>query len=139
MRPLASLTLTLLLSMTGLQTGCGTVNTTSTRQIPPADAVTTKSQINDLFTRIFLKATNVRLFPAPSGNMKAQIDVANDGFDTQSFAYQFQWLDAAGNPVPFGTTPWQRTSVPAGGTTTIGAVAPTLDAIDFNLQLRRER
>lgn len=135
---LLDISLSICVVVVGLQAGCGTVNTTSTRQTPAENEVSSRTQVNDLFSQIFLRARNVRLFPAPSGNMQAQIDVANDGFTTQSFAYQFQWLDASGNIVPYGTTTWQRKSVPAGGSTSISSVAPVPQAVDFSLQLRRD-
>lgn len=117
--------------------GCGTVNTTTTRQAPSEDQVDTRTQVNDLFTQIFLKATDVRMFPTKGGPLQTQVDVANDGFRTRSFSYRFEWLDARGNVIPSSIYTWKATSVPAGGSIMISSVAPSEAATDFKLQLRR--
>ena len=41
--------------------GCGTVNTTSTRTAPADSAVDAKTRVNDLFQEIFLSAKEVRM------------------------------------------------------------------------------
>lgn len=121
----------------GAVAGCGSVNTTSTRQAPSEDKVSTRTQVNDLFTQIFLRATDVRMFPTKGGPLQTQVDVANDGFGTRSFSYRFEWLDARGNVIPSSVYTWKATSVPAGGSVTITSVAPSEAATDFKLQLRR--
>lgn len=117
--------------------GCGTVNTTRTRAAPSEDAVPKVVEVNDLLTHVFLKATEVRLSPARSGVLQAQVDVANDGFSTRSFSYLFEWLDAHGSVMPSAISTWKAASVPAGGTVMITSVAPSADATDFRLQIRR--
>jgi hypothetical protein len=128
--------LLLVLAIAGL-TACGTVNTTSTRQAPSADSVGAKTQVNDAFTQIFLHVRDVRLFPAKSGVLQAQVDVANDGFSTRGFSYLFTWLDGRGNPMQGPMSVWKTASVAAGGSITISSVAPGPDAEDFSIQVRR--
>ncbi|MCH2136497.1 MAG: DUF1425 domain-containing protein [Phycisphaerales bacterium] len=122
-----------------LSIGCGTVNTVSTRTTKPADTVHTAHKgINDLLTEIFLHCTDVRLFRSePSGHLKVQIDVANDGFSTRTFAWKIVWLDAAGNTIESITNVWEGTSVVAGASVTLTSLAPRANATDFVFQLRR--
>lgn len=117
--------------------GCGTVNTTTTRESPSADSVGTKSQINDLFTEIFLHVRDVRIFPTKSGVLQAQVDVANDGFSTRGFSYLFTWLDERGNPMQGPMSVWKTATVAAGGSITISSVAPGPSGRDFSIQVRR--
>lgn len=117
--------------------GCGTVNTTSTRTEPATDSIATRTQINDLFNQIFLHVRDVRMFPAKSGVLQAQIDVANDGFETRGFSYLVTWLDASGNTLPGPSSTWKTARVAAGGSITITSVAPGPEATDFSIQVRR--
>lgn len=117
--------------------GCGTVNTTSTREAPSTDSVPARTRVNDLFTEIFLHVRDVRMFPAKSGVMQAQIDVANDGFETRGFSYLITWLDARGNSIEGPMSTWKTARVAAGGSITISSVAPGPEATDFSIQVRR--
>ncbi|MFM7800037.1 MAG: YcfL family protein [Planctomycetota bacterium] len=117
--------------------GCGTVNTTSTRNRPADTAVDAKTRVNDLLQQIFLTAKEVRMSRTKGGPYEVQVDVENNGFEYRSFAYRFDWVDAAGNVLASQTSVWKSTNVPAGGATVIRAVAPTDDAADFRLQIRR--
>ena len=135
-RPIPTITLLALAIL--FFSGCGTVNTISTRTTPASDQVTNlKVQINDLLTDIFLKCTDVRVFRTPGGSLEAQVDVANDDFRQRRFAYRFSWLDARGNTIASTMSVWKPASVASGGSITISSVAPTSDATDFTLQVRR--
>jgi hypothetical protein len=79
----------------------------------------------------------VRMFPARSGVLQAQVDVANDGFRTRGFSYLFTWLDERGNAIESRTSVWQAARVAAGGSITISSVAPGPEATDFSIQVRR--
>lgn len=122
-----------------LLTGCGTVNTVSTRSSEAADTLhDTRRGINDLLTEIFLHCTAARMYESePSGHLEAQIDVANDGFSTRTFAWKIVWLDARGNVIDSITNVWEGTSVSAGASVTLTSLAPRADATDFTFQLRR--
>lgn len=134
-----SINLLILAAATALGTGCGTVNSVSTRTTPATDEVTDMSvQINDLLTDVFLHCRGVRLYRSePSGLLEAQIIVANDGFSTRSFGWNIRWLDHAGNMIQSKTDVWHATSVPSGGTVTLTNLSPRLNATDFTFQLRR--
>lgn len=129
----------LLLAGLMLMAGCGTVNTVSTRTTQPTDTLhDTRTQINDLLTEIFLHCTGVRMYTSePTGHLEAQIDVANDGFSTRSFAWKIVWLDASGNTIPSVTNVWEGTSLSAGASITLTSFAPRPTATDFTFQLRR--
>ena len=117
--------------------GCGTVNTTSTRTAPADSAVDAKTRVNDLLQEIFLTAKEVRMNRTKGGPMEVQVDVENNGFSYRTFAYRFDWVDASGNVLQSQTSVWKSTNVPSGGSTVIRSVAPTDDATDFRLQIRR--
>jgi uncharacterized protein YcfL len=116
---------------------CGTVNTTSTRTAPATSAVDATTRVNDLLQQIFLTAKEVRMNRTKGGPMEVQVDVENNGFQYRSFAYRFDWVDAAGNVIASQTSVWKSTNVPSGGSTVIRSVAPTEEAADFRLQIRR--
>ena len=116
---------------------CGTVNTTSTRTGPADSAVPAHTQVNDLLQQIFLTAKEVRMNRTKGGPMEVQVDVENNGFQYRSFAYRFDWVDASGNVIASQQSQWKSTNVPSGGSTVIRSVAPTDDAKDFRLQVRR--
>ena len=130
---------TLLLSCLFLLPGCGSVNTVSSRTSAPADELhDTQSRINDVLTEIFLHCTGASVFKSePSGLLKAQIIVANDGFTTRTFAWRTVWLDTRGNQIESHTNVWEGTSVPTGASVTLTSLAPTLAATDFTFELRR--
>ena len=117
--------------------GCGTVNTTSTRTAPADSAVDAKTRVNDLLQELFLTAKEVRMNRTKGGPMEVQVDVENNGFSYRTFAYRFDWVDASGNVLQSQTSVWKSTNVPSGGSTVIRSVAPTDDAADFRLQIRR--
>jgi uncharacterized protein YcfL len=117
--------------------GCGTVNTTSTRTAPADSAIDAKTRVNDLFQEIFLSAKEVRMNRTKGGPMEVQVDVENNGFSYRTFAYRFDWVDASGNVLQSQTSVWKSTNVPSGGSTVIRSVAPTDDAADFRLQIRQ--
>ncbi len=117
--------------------GCGTVNTTSTRTAPADSAIDAKTRVNDLFQEIFLSAKEVRMNRTKGGPMEVQVDVENNGFSYRTFAYRFDWVDASGNVLQSQTSVWKSTNVPSGGSTVIRSVAPTDAAADFRLQIRR--
>lgn len=116
---------------------CGTVNTTYTRTAPADTAVDAKTRVNDLLQQVFLTAKEVRMARTKGGPMEVQVDVENNGFSYRTFAYRFDWVDAAGNVIASQTSVWKSTNVPAGGSTVIRSVAPSADAADFRLQVRR--
>ena len=118
-------------------TGCGTVNTTSTRTGPADSAVEATTKVNNLLQQIFLTAKEVRMNRTKGGPMEVQVDVENNGFQYRSFAYRFDWVDASGNVISSMQSQWKSTNVPSGGSTVIRSVAPTDDAKDFRLQVRR--
>jgi uncharacterized protein YcfL len=116
---------------------CGTVNTTTTRGEPSADAVEVRQDINDALSNLAIHATEVRMFESPSGALQAQVDIANDGFRTRRFAYRFDWVDGRGNVIPSQNAVWRNASIPAGGSAVISSTALTPEATDFKLQVRR--
>lgn len=116
---------------------CGTVNTTYTRTVPSSNAVEAKTQVNNLLQDIFLTAKEVRMTRTKGGPMEVQIDVENNGFSYRSFSYRFDWVDPTGNVIASQLSVWKETNVPSGGSTVIRSIAPTDDASDFRLQLRR--
>lgn len=118
-------------------TGCGTVNTTSTRTGPADSAVEATTKVNNLLQQIFLTAKEVRMNRTKGGPMEVQVDVENNGFSYKTFAYRFDWVDAKGNVIESQTSVWKSTNVPSGGSTVIRSVAPNEDATDFRLQVRR--
>ncbi len=118
--------------------GCGSVNTTSTREAgSSASTVKNYKQINDLFTDIFLHVRDVREGRTPSGLLSAQVDVANDGFTTRHFAYRFDWKDTRGMVIQSQTSVWENAAVDSGTRITLSAIAPNRDATDFSIQVRR--
>lgn len=117
--------------------GCGTVNTTSTRTGPADSAVEATTKVNNLLQQIFLTAKEVRMNRTKGGPMEVQVDVENNGFSYKTFAYRFDWVDAKGNVIESQTSVWKSTNVPSGGSTVIRSVAPSEDATDFRLQVRR--
>lgn len=120
-----------------LAAGCGSVNTTYTRDRPADTAVDARTRVNDLLQQIFLSAKEVRMFRNSQGVMEVQVDVENNGFSYRSFSYLFDWVDARGNVMPSQLSVWKTTNVPDGGSTVIRAVAPDEEAADFRLQIRR--
>ena len=124
-------------AVASLLAACGTVNTTSTRSAPADSAVEARTRVNDLLQQIFLTAKEVRMNRTKGGPMEVQVDVENNGFMYRTFAYRFDWVDAAGNVIASQTSVWKSTNVPSGGSTVIRSVAPTDDATDFRLQIRR--
>jgi uncharacterized protein YcfL len=116
---------------------CGTVNTTSTRSAPADSAVEARTRVNDLLQQIFLTAKEVRMNRTKGGPMEVQVDVENNGFMYQSFAYRFDWVDPSGNVIASQSSQWKSTNVPSGGSTVIRSVAPADEAVDFRLQIRR--
>jgi uncharacterized protein YcfL len=124
-------------AVAALLAACGTVNTTSTRSAPADSAVEARTRVNDLLQQIFLTAKEVRMNRTKGGPMEVQVDVENNGFMYRTFAYRFDWVDAAGNVIASQTSVWKSTNVPSGGSTVIRSVAPTDDATDFRLQIRR--
>jgi uncharacterized protein YcfL len=117
--------------------GCGSVNTTYTRDRPADTAVDARTRVNDLLQQIFLSAKEVRMFRNSQGVMEVQVDVENNGFSYRSFSYLFDWVDARGNVMPSQLSVWKTTNVPDGGSTVIRAIAPDEKATDFRLQIRR--
>lgn len=115
---------------------CGTVNTVSTRTEKASTSVPFHTQVNDALANIFLKAKDVRLVRTPGGVMKAQIDVANDGFRTKAFGYQFEWMDETGTIVSSQLNNWNQAQVYSGGNVMITGVAPTPECTDFRLKVR---
>ncbi len=127
-----------ILMLTTLLTGCGSVNTVSTRTAPAEDSLShVNVQVNDVLTDIFLHSTDVRMFRTRGGPYEAQVDVANDGFTQRNFAYRFSWLSPAGNVVPSQMSTWKSASIPSGGASTIRSIAPNDTASDFRLEIRR--
>ena len=120
-----------------LAAGCGSVNTTYTRDRPADTAVDARTRVNDLLQQIFLSAKEVRMFRNDQGVMEVQVDVENNGFRYRSFSYLFDWVDARGNVMPSQLSVWKTTNVPDGGSTVIRAIAPDEKAADFRLQIRR--
>lgn len=120
-----------------LAAGCGSVNTTYTRDRPADTAVDARTRVNDLLQQIFLSAKEVRMFRNSQGVMEVQVDVENNGFSYRSFSYLFDWVDARGNVMPSQLSVWKTTNVPDGGSTVIRAIAPDEKATDFRLQIRR--
>lgn len=118
-------------------TGCGTVNTTSTRNGPADSAVEATTKVNNLLQQLFLTAKEVRMNRTKGGPMEVQVDVENNGFSYKTFAYRFDWVDAKGNVIESQTSVWKSTNVPSGGSTVIRSVAPDEEATDFRLQVRR--
>ena len=133
----ASIAAAALAAIAAALAACGTVNTTSTRTGPSTSAVDATTRVNDLLQQIFLTAKEVRMSRTKGGPMEVQVDVENNGFSYRSFAYRFDWVDAAGNVLASQTSVWKSTNVPSGGSTVIRSVAPTDDAADFRLQIRR--
>lgn len=129
----------LLLTSALLLPACGSVNTISSRTAAPSDELSDmRTQINDVLTQIFLHCTGASVFRSePSGLLKAQIVVANDGFTDRTFAWRTVWLDARGNQIESHTNVWEGTSVPTGASVTLTSLAPTLTATDFTFELRR--
>ncbi len=118
--------------------GCGSVNTTSTREAgPSASTVKNYKQINDLFTDIFLHVRDVREGRTPTGLLTAQVDVANDGFSTRHFAYRFDWKDSRGMVIQSQTSVWENAAVASGTRISLSTVAPNREATDFSIQVRR--
>lgn len=131
------LTTTILCATVLFTSGCGSVNTTSTRMNPAATtAVSKREQVNDVIDSIWIKCTEVRMFPTAGGPVQAQVDVANDDFRTRRFGYRFDWVDANGSIVPSQTSTWQVCAIPSGGSSMISAVAPNIQAKDFRLEIR---
>jgi uncharacterized protein YcfL len=126
-------------SSTLLLVACGTVNTVSTRTEKATTSVPYHTQVNDALADIFLKATDVRLVRTPGGVLKAQIDVANDGFRTRHFHYQVEWLDANGTLVESVLNNWRQAQVYSGGAVTLTALAPTPECTDFRLKVRENQ
>jgi len=123
--------------VSALVAGCGSVNTTYTRDRPADTAVDARTRVNDLLQQIFLSAKEVRMFRNSRGVMEVQVDVENNGFKYRSFSYLFDWVDARGNVIPSQLSVWKTTNVPDGGATVIRAIAPNEEAADFRLQIRR--
>ena len=89
----ASVRATLAFGLLSLLSGCGTVNSVSTRGTTASTSVPYTQQINDALSGLFLKAKDVRLVRTPGDVLKAQVDIANDGLATRHFSYKFDWLD----------------------------------------------
>jgi uncharacterized protein YcfL len=127
----------LLVSVCLLAAGCGTVNTTTTRDRPGDDSIKTQTRVRDLSTYLNLRASEVRLFPTEGGVLEAQVDVANDDRFPRGFSYRFAWLNERGNVIESPMSVWKATHVQAGGIITISSVAPDMSATDFRLEVRR--
>jgi len=127
------------LAATSILVACGTVNTVSTRTERASTSVPYHTQVNDAFANIFLKATDVRLVRTQGGVLKAQIDVANDGFRTRHFSYQVEWLDANGTLVESVMNNWRQAQVYSGGSVSLTALAPTPECTDFRLKVRENQ
>ena len=127
MKPIPTISIIALLAAL---TGCGTVNTVSTRTTPSQDSVEYRRQINDLFTEIFLHARDVRLSRTKGGVLEAQVDVANDSRSTRGFSYRFAWLNERGSVIESPMSVWKAARVPAGGSIMISSVA--LGSCGFN-------
>jgi len=132
-----TLTLILALSLLSPLSGCGTVNSVSTRGTTASTSIPYTQQINDALSGLFLKAKDVRLVRTPGDVLKAQVDIANDGLATRHFSYKFDWLDQDGTTIDSKLSTWQQKEIAAGGMDTITAVAPIPQATDFRLQVRR--
>ncbi len=130
-------TLALAFGLLSPLSGCGTVNSVSTRGTTASTSVPYTQQINDALSGLFLKAKDVRLVRTPGDVLKAQVDIANDGLSTRHFSYKFDWLDQVGSTIDSKLSTWQQKEIAAGGMDTITAVAPTPQATDFRLQVRR--
>lgn len=128
----------ILLAAPASLTGCGTVNTVSTRSRPSDDSLEhVRVQVNDLLTDIFLHCTGVRMFRTKGGPYEAQVDIANNDFRQRRFAYRFSWLSYEGNVIPSQMSVWKTSSIPSGGTGMIRSIAPNKSATDFRLEIRR--
>jgi uncharacterized protein YcfL len=117
--------------------GCGSVNTTTSREGPSPSASPVQTRVNDLLSEIFLSAKEVRMARNAQGLMEVQVDVENNGFRYRSFSYRFDWVDARGMVIESQTSVWKTTNVPDGGSTVIRSIGPTEAATDFKLQVRR--
>lgn len=117
--------------------GCGSVNTTTSREGPSPSATPVQTRVNDLLSEIFLSAKEVRVARNSQGLMEVQVDVENNGFRYRSFSYRFDWVDARGMVIESQTSVWKTTNVPDGGSTVIRSIGPSEAATDFKLQVRR--
>jgi len=117
--------------------GCGSVNTTTSREGPSPSASPVQTRVNDLLSEIFLSAKEVRMARNSQGLMEVQVDVENNGFRYRSFSYRFDWVDARGMVIESQTSVWKTTNVPDGGSTVIRSIGPSEAATDFKLQVRR--
>lgn len=75
-----------------------------------------------------------------SGNLrKVAVDVFSDQLTTQRFSYRFEWLDAAGMPVPSATAAMTSATIEPRMTITLTSVAPTPAATTWRLTLLDQR
>lgn len=75
-----------------------------------------------------------------SGNLrKVAVDVFSDQLTTQRFSYRFEWLDAAGMPVPSATAAMTSATIEPRMTIALTSVAPAPAATTWRLTLLDQR
>ena len=132
---------------------CGCQNTVNTvgnePQDPQVSNVRDQRIITDKFLRDRLAIQSVKMAPAASGNMTAEITATNvrtnalsqtwswmTGENPYSVDYKFVWKDENGMAVETNLSTWRTIRINPGETVFLKSVAPNSRCRDFVLNLK---
>lgn len=130
--------------------GCqNTVNTIGNEQEPAVTRVRDVRVVTDNFLRDRLAVRSVKMAPAASGNMAAEVAATNvrtnvlsqawsglTGENPYSVDYKFVWLDENGMAVETNLSVWRTIRINPGETVYFKSVAPNNRCRDFQLNLK---
>ena len=140
----------------GLLFYCGCQNTVNTVENepegPPVSNVRDVRVVTDNFLRDRLAIRSVKMAPAASGNMTAEVAATNvrtnvlsqawsglTGENPYSVDYKFVWKDENGMAVETNLSAWRTIRINPGETVFFKSVAPNSRCRDFMLNLKESK
>ncbi len=98
-----------------------------------------QQMLDEKFAKVYLNCVGVRVSPTRGGPLQAQVDIANNRLSHRNFAYKFDWYDASGNLIPSQLSVWKPLTLPSKETKTLISIAPSPDAMDFDITIRKSK
>ncbi len=115
---------------------CSSVNTVENADFgSSAKMVSDKRIITDSGLDDIAFVAGVNEARTPSGLLKIQVELVNRTEATRNFNYCFEWFDGDGMLISSPEPIWLTSSIDAGESKYVSAVAPSAKAKDFRLKL----
>ncbi|MBM4113128.1 MAG: DUF1425 domain-containing protein [Phycisphaerae bacterium] len=126
-----------LLSLLVLLCGCKATNTVSSRHpgVRP-NAIDVSYKVDNAFLALELKVISA-YEEVVNGLINAQINVRNEGAGELRYMWQVVWFNKSGMQVPIEPVTWTREFLAERQDGTILFTAPTRDAVDWRVTLRK--